>query len=1021
MPGEADVVKERIDIVALISESVPLKRAGSNFKARCPFHEEDTPSFVVSPSRQMFHCFGCLPPGQLVQTARGWHPIEVCQVGDLVISRRGVPRSVLWKHEHQYVGDLIDIETRKLGGIITLTADHEVFVVRGSPSKAQYKVASRQMRRYPHTEVGTRRLHQYFPLIKVPAGEIRRGDLLLYPINRATRDVVELDLALFLERRRRVFGPRPREIPSRVPVSEHLLRLIGYWVAEGSTHRAYTRFSLGPGESDLAQEIVMLMRGVFGLESSIHTRHGSKSGIEVNCCHALLQSAFGALCGTSADTKHFPFVFRDLPLVKQRVLLEAYMRGDGTRQKSKQSASIWRSAGTVSPVLSEQLVDLVLRAGFFPSLYVSRAHQSSDGVRHRQSYHVGWVEDSRPRYGLIYPHGGVDYWLLPIRRLSRRLYRGPVHNLTVAEDHSFLARHIVVANCGKSGDGFTWLMEREGMTFPEALRVLAQRAGVPLTFERPERRDERERLRGTVDLAATFYQRILLETADGAAARDYLVGRGLTLDSIKAWRLGFCPELTTNIAPKARERGITGDDLARVGVLRETGDRAFEFFYGRILFPLSDVHGSVVGLAGRVFGDARPDPPSHSAKAPRDVPKYINSPETALYTKSRVLYGLDRAKTAIRKENVAILVEGYTDVIASHQAGIANVVATAGTALTEDHLHLLRRFTDRLAFSFDADAAGAAATRRALDLALAQGFLVSVVALPSEKDPADLAVKDPEAWRQAIAAREDVFPFLLRRAQSLHVSDTPEGQRAIAADLLPLISQVRDRVVAGGYVQRLAAALRIDPRFVYDDLRRVGYGASGGRHGTNAKHQAPDHNAQAPIVDPQIRREERLLVLLLAEPSLIARVSEFLPADTLAAPHARALYAALQNWYPRRHARPDASPRADASSSAAPEPPLADAGFPSVGTLRSQLAADLQARLDALLLAVETEWEQGNWRPTAEAETLVRELLRSRFRQELQARTRHLREADGEEKQRALAGVVTATAALARVEQVTLS
>lgn len=567
--------------------------------------------------------------------------------------------------------------------------------------------------------------------------------------------------------------------------------------------------------------------------------------------------------------------------------------------------------------------------------------------------------------------------------------------------------------CSKHGDCFTWLMEREGMSFPEALRVLAQRAGVPVTFDRPERREERERLRATLDCAATFYGRVLVETTDGEAPRAYLATRGLTPETIAAWRLGFCPERSTAVMEKAKERGVTIADLTACGVL---GQRGGEFFRGRILFPLADHHGSVVGIAGRVFEQGGA---SASAKATADKPadlrpKYINSPETLLYKKSSVLYGLDRAKAAIRKENLAVLVEGYTDVILSHQAGVTHVVATAGTALTEEHLRLLRRFTDRIAFAFDADAAGVTATRRAIDLALASGFLVSVVTLPADADPADLAVKNPETWRRALAGRQDVFAFLLARARTLADAGTPEGHKVIAADLLPLIAQVQDAVVQGGYVQQLAQLLGIDPRFVYEDLKRQQ--AEGSKQRIAGSRQESPHFANAPRggvgkrelstlhsplptpVDADVRREERLLTLLLGDPTLVPAVAAALPPAVLEAPATKALYTALISWYSRARANGNGEP-------------------PVLAALRRELDSDLQIRLDGLLLGIEDERESEAWGPRREVVPLVRMLLLRHLRVEIQACTGKLQGAPAAERADLLERVSALTADVGRAER----
>lgn len=558
--------------------------------------------------------------------------------------------------------------------------------------------------------------------------------------------------------------------------------------------------------------------------------------------------------------------------------------------------------------------------------------------------------------------------------------------------------------CGESGDVFSWLMKREGMSFPEALRVLAQRAGVPLTFERSERREEKERLRETLNLAVLFYQRILLETADGRAARAYLEERGLRPETVRDWRLGYCPPLSTPMVQKAGERGVAEEDLLRAGILHRGQSRTFEFFHGRILFPLTDVHGSAVGLAGRVFEGG--DRPSHSAEASRDIPKYINSPETALYTKSRVLYGLDRAKDAIRKENFAVLVEGYTDVILSHQVEVRNVVATSGTALTEDHLQLLRRFTDRLAFSFDADAAGDAATRRAVDLALAAGFLVSVVVLPDDQDPADLAAENADAWRSAVAQREEMFTFFLRRAQKAYGADSVEEKKAVAADLLPLIARVQDHVVAGQYAQQLASLLHIEPRFVYEDVKRFSVRSA-------ARPSVPATDSRS-VLDPHVQREERFLALLLADPELIPKAAVLLPEEALEAPHTQTLYAAVKAWYTRERAQqggPTDAPsaRTGHGDNTSPTGPLA--------RLRDALPEDLRRFLDLLTFSMEVERERDEWHPRQEALTLVRELLLASLRRNLRLRTEQLRAAPPTEREALLREITAVTADFAKAER----
>lgn len=540
--------------------------------------------------------------------------------------------------------------------------------------------------------------------------------------------------------------------------------------------------------------------------------------------------------------------------------------------------------------------------------------------------------------------------------------------------------------CSASGDVFSWLMKKEGMTFPEALRVLAQRAGVPLTFERAERREQRERLRATLDTAAEFYHAILLKTSSGQDAREYLRKRGITDESIAAWRLGYVPLVSTAIIEKAGERGVTTQDLLDAGIIAQGPRGPYERFYGRLLFPLTDAHGSVVGFAGRVLDT--------DARAP--AAKYVNTPETTLYTKGKILYGLDKARDAIRREGLAVIVEGYTDVLTSHQAGVAHVVATSGTALTDEHLRLLKRFTDALAFAFDADAAGDEATRRALDLAIAAGFSVSVVSLPAGSDPADLAVRDVSAWRQAIRDRAEVFTFLLKRAVARHAVDDPAGKKAVARDLLPLLARVPDAVVRGDYLQRLAAAVRVDVKFLHEDLDALRTAPEPSRSVPSAT-AAASASAANP---PPAHREERFLALLLAAPAVFPVASEYLPPDAFTDSRTRLLYEALKAWYDHRRA----------------------AGAPvDFSRVEETLPQDLRRLVEVFRLNAEVEQEE---HPSASADRdarlLLRDLLSSHLRRQLQDIARELDVVSSADRRALLQRVMAITAELARAEHLTI-
>jgi DNA primase len=283
--------------------------------------------------------------------------------------------------------------------------------------------------------------------------------------------------------------------------------------------------------------------------------------------------------------------------------------------------------------------------------------------------------------------------------------------------------------CGKGGDLIGFVRETEGLDFAEAVEWLADRAGVQLEYEESSPRADasrrkRDRLFQVLEAAAGFYSRYLWESAAAEPARTYLVRRGFREDVCKQFRLGVSPDAQT-LPAKARERGFTQDELVAAGLVNR---RSNDYFAGRLVFALRDPRGRVVGFGARRMSDSDP------IRA-----KYVNSPEGELFHKTSLVYGLDQARTAIAKEDRAVVVEGYTDVLALHQAGMRTAVASMGTALTPAQLKELRRLTGRLYLCFDADAAGEAATLRGMDLAVTEGFDVRVVPLPAGVDPADTA------------------------------------------------------------------------------------------------------------------------------------------------------------------------------------------------------------------------------------------------------------------------------------------
>ena len=348
--------------------------------------------------------------------------------------------------------------------------------------------------------------------------------------------------------------------------------------------------------------------------------------------------------------------------------------------------------------------------------------------------------------------------------------------------------------CGAKGDVFDFVMRTQGLEFRDALRLLGERVGIEVRGA-PAGQGRRRDLLEINEAAAAWFAAQLA----ASPAADYLRRRGLTDDTVKAWGLGYAPDGWDGLLKHLVTRGVRDDDLLEAGLLSENErGRRYDRFRGRAMFPVRDALGRIVGFAGRVLDDA--------------LPKYLNTPETALFKKGELLYGLDRARTAIRESGEVIVVEGYTDVLALHQVGFGNAVAVLGANLTAEQADLLARLdVQRVLLAFDADEAGQRAVLAGLEQSVGRRFLVQAVRLPSGKDPADAVLAD-EAEREAFAAalRSGVseVAFRFERVLAQHDATTPRGQRAVLLELLPAL-QPRD------VVDPVAAELR---RLVVDHL-----------------------------------------------------------------------------------------------------------------------------------------------------------------------------------------------------------
>jgi DNA primase len=403
--------------------------------------------------------------------------------------------------------------------------------------------------------------------------------------------------------------------------------------------------------------------------------------------------------------------------------------------------------------------------------------------------------------------------------------------------------------CGKGGDVFNFVMEMEKCAFPEAIRIVAEKCGIaiPRPKERsPEEKKENQQRTALVEMhreAQAFFVKQLEGTAEGKLARAYLEDRGLDKDAIAKFGIGYAPSggdvLLRFLKAKYAEKLLAESGL----VSRDQGGRMFDRFRRRITFPISNESGKVVAFGCRALGD--------------DQPKYLNSPETPIYSKSNVLYHLDRAKDAMRRQDFAVLVEGYMDAIAVARAGISNVVASCGTSLAEPQIKLLRRFTKRVVVNYDPDTAGQAATERSLALLLEQDFDVRVLALPAigdKKADPDLFIqeKGADGYLKLLKEAPTYVDYLIGRARHMDLS-TGEGKLRAVNFLLPYVQKISNGILRSEWATRIAQQLRLEDPVLRAALRKA------------ASERRSEVKTQPELVGRAARPVERRLIRMLAE------------------------------------------------------------------------------------------------------------------------------------------------------------
>jgi len=412
--------------------------------------------------------------------------------------------------------------------------------------------------------------------------------------------------------------------------------------------------------------------------------------------------------------------------------------------------------------------------------------------------------------------------------------------------------------CNKGGDIFSFIQEVEGISFVEAMQILADKAGVKLEkmkkINTKESKSEKDTYFKAHELASVFFEEKLFNTNDGEKVLKYLSSRGVKEETIKEFRIGFSPNDYAALYPFLLKKGISKDLLFKAGFVSSkkiSEERIYDKFRGRLMFPIFNYLGKICGFGGR-------------ALAKDQMPKYLNSSENPIYNKSNVLYGLSHAKQAIKEKDQIVLVEGYFDVILPHQAGIKNLVASSGTALTVGHIKLIKRLTKNVITCFDADKAGFEATKRAYSLLSEKKMSVKTVAFIKGKDPADFVKEDKDAFVRSISDSEDFFTIYMDRLINSKDINVFENRSAVIAELMPYYKKM-DAVNRDFYIRSLSSKLNIKESVLYDELENLKLPAS---------HPAKLNSSENMINITKFSVEELILSLFLEYPKLFKDFSK---------------------------------------------------------------------------------------------------------------------------------------------------
>jgi len=360
--------------------------------------------------------------------------------------------------------------------------------------------------------------------------------------------------------------------------------------------------------------------------------------------------------------------------------------------------------------------------------------------------------------------------------------------------------------CNRGGDILSFVQEIEGLDFPGALKILADRAGVEIKRESSSVKSDKDKLFSALEETTIFFESNLKEQEK---VIEYLKKRGLKGETAKSFKVGYAPSGWSNLYNALKKKGYSDTIMEKAGLIIKGEKGYYDRFRSRIIFPITDVSGRVSGFSGRIFG-----------AEDEKTAKYVNSPETELYNKSKILYGFDKAKLAIRKSGFCILVEGQMDLLMSHQAGLQNTVAVSGTALTEEHLKMIKRLSNNLVIAFDSDDAGIDASKRGVDTALSLGMDVKIVALPKGLDPADFILKEKEKWVEQVENAEHIIDFYINMLANKGLPQR-DFRIKVGELVLPYVSRLKNKINQAHFIAEIARKLGIAEDPIWEELRNI--------------------------------------------------------------------------------------------------------------------------------------------------------------------------------------------------------